>query len=274
MLVDRTDVPLGMSLRQAGRKAIVMNVSDFAAKGATPLAAMVSLGLPRNVRKTDVKQIGLGINQGAREHGIYVVGGDTNLTDNLVVSCFLFGTADPNLLVRRAGARVGDRVYVSGSFGHQAAGLMVLLGRGRAIGNRRTRLIRAVLWPRARLKLGIELARKRVATSCIDSSDGLAWSLYEIAHASKVGITITRMPTSPLAIRFARTNKTIVEDLVLYGGEEYELVFTSRPKKLRRLSRALRRNVIEIGRVTNEHGKVRFENGAVISPRGWDHFLG
>ena len=78
MLVGKTDVPRGMSLWQAARKAVVMNVSDFAAKGVAPKAALVSLGLPRGLLSSDVEEIGRGLNAGAREYGAYIIGGDTS----------------------------------------------------------------------------------------------------------------------------------------------------------------------------------------------------
>ncbi len=85
MLIGKTDVPQGMSLRQAARKAVVMNVSDFAAKGVSPVAVLVALGLPRSCSEEDIRQIGLGLNEGAREYGTYVIGGDTGESSDLVI---------------------------------------------------------------------------------------------------------------------------------------------------------------------------------------------
>lgn len=272
MLVGRTDVPPGMSIREAGRKAVVMNVSDFASKGVQPRAVMTSIGLPRETSRREIAQLARGINEGAREYGAYVLGGDTNLANDLIVSVFLYGAARPSQLIARNGAKPGDLVLTSGTFGHQAAGLRILLRRGRAPSRLAAKLVKSVLRPRARLSLGVNLAKRKVATSCIDSSDGLAWSLHEIARASKVGVRISKLPTSSLAKQFARINRVGVKELVLYGGEEYELVLTAPKERLKRLPSKFRDSLISIGEVTDEPGRVVFASGRKIEARGFDHF--
>src|SRR4030067_207469 len=89
-----TDVRVGMSFWQAARKAVVMNVSDFAAKGCLPVAALVSLGLPGSLPVAEVEAIAAGLNAGAREYGAYVIGGDTREASDGVIAGFLFGTAE------------------------------------------------------------------------------------------------------------------------------------------------------------------------------------
>jgi thiamine-monophosphate kinase len=103
MLIGKTDVPRGMSLWQAARKAVVMNISDFAAKGVQPTAALVSLGLPRGFMRKDVDEIARGLNSGAREHGAYIIGGDTSEASDLVIAISLFGTARKRALMLRGG---------------------------------------------------------------------------------------------------------------------------------------------------------------------------
>jgi len=277
MLVGKTDIPSGMSLRQAARKAIVMNVSDFAAKGVSPVAVMVSLGLPRSYDEEDVRQIGLGLNDGAREYGAYVVGGDTGEASDLVISCSLFGFCKSQTLVKRSTARPGDMVAVTGEFGKSAAGLKILLEKLEVPDKIRKPLTEAVLIPRARLKEGIALAETGVVTASIDSSDGLAWSLRELSVASNVGFTIDNVPVASEAAEFAQTFNLNPWELGLYGGEEYELVVTVKPEFWNKAEKAVEKLgscLIKIGEVTE---KIRLElkiDGKTlpIEPRGWEHF--
>ena len=191
MLVAATDVPPKMSFWQAARKAVVMNVSDFAAKGVKPKALLVSLGIPGKLARKDViEQIAEGLNAGAREYGAYILGGDTNEACDLIIACMLYGIAEKNRIVGRAGAKPGDIVAVTGLFGKTAAGLKILLEELEAEEPIRKRLVDSVLMPKARLKEGLALAEVGAASASIDSSDGLAWSLYELSKASSVGLSL------------------------------------------------------------------------------------
>ncbi|HZY47545.1 MAG TPA: thiamine-phosphate kinase, partial [Candidatus Bathyarchaeia archaeon] len=229
MLVASTDVPAGMSLREAARKAVVATVSDFAAKGVRPRALMVSLGLPGPAKKETVRQIAKGLQQASREYDCKIIGGDTNQAEDLVIDIAGVGITDPKRLVQRNGAKPGDIVAVTGPFGRPAAGLRILLSGSKRDHARFPSLVRAVLHPMARLREGMELARTGAVTSSIDSSDGLAWSLYEIARASRVHIEINQISTDQSVLEYARKKKMPATKLALYGGEEYELVTTIKP---------------------------------------------
>ena len=128
MLVGKTDVPEEMSLWQAARKAVVMNISDFASKGVQPTAALVSLGLTADFTRKNIEEIADGLNAGAREYGAYIIGGDTSETSDLIISVSLYGTAEKSTLMLRSGAKAGDILAVTGFFGKSAAGLRLLLG--------------------------------------------------------------------------------------------------------------------------------------------------
>src|SRR6266550_1478648 len=99
MLVAKTDVPPGMSLKMAARKAVAMCVSDFAAKGVRPTAFMVSLGLRRETPEAEVVELASGLLEASREWDLKLVGGDTNETDDLIIDCMMVGFA--NGVVRR-----------------------------------------------------------------------------------------------------------------------------------------------------------------------------
>jgi thiamine-monophosphate kinase len=277
MLVDKTDVPQKMNLWQAARKAVVMNISDFAAKGVKPLAILVSLGLPRKLTEKDIEEIGAGLNAGAREYGAYIIGGDTNEASDLVISISLFGIAKKEEIMLRSGAKPGDIVAVTGFFGKAAAGLKVLVKGFKASSDIRKVLIESVLMPKARLKEGLALNQTKAVTAAIDSSDGLAWSLHEIARASKVGFLIDKLPIAKEAEKFAEINNLDPLELTLYGGEEYELVLTLKPKLWKRAERVIEEvggKLLPIGKVTAER-RILLElkrKRIAIEPRGWEHF--
>jgi len=254
-----------------------MNISDFAAKGVKPLAILVSLGLPRTLKEKDIEQIGRGLNAGAREYGAYIIGGDTNEASDLVISLSLFGMAKKDELTLRSGAKPGNLVAVTGSFGKTAAGLKILLDSLEATSKIRKILVESVLMPHARLKEGLALSKTKAVTAAIDSSDGLAWSLHEIANASKVGFLINKLPIAEEVEEFAEINRLDPLELTLYGGEEYELVLTIRPNLWRKAEKAVEKvggKLLSIGRVTAERQVLMEINGKrrVIEPRGWEHF--
>ncbi|MER3601204.1 MAG: thiamine-phosphate kinase [Nitrososphaerota archaeon] len=272
MLVASTDIPPGMSLVQAGRKALAMSVSDFAAKGVKPLFALVSMGLPKELAsRAHVKRLADGISLAAREFGFKIAGGDTNEAKELVLDACLVGLAAK--IVPRSTAQVGDLVAVTGPFGYSAAGLEILLGGIKPISPEERLAVSKVMKPEPPLKLGLALAEQGIVTSSIDSSDGLALSLHHLAEASHKRINLHGLPTDEGVRRLAaRLNRT-VEELALYGGEELEIVYTlpiSKLKAGRRLARRFGKDLLVVGRVTEGSG-VAF-NGSEVERRGWLHF--
>jgi thiamine-monophosphate kinase len=275
MLVGSTDIPPGMTMRQAARKAVVANVSDLAAKGVKPLAGLVALGLPAYMTKHHIQEIAAGLSRGAKEYDFHLVGGDTNESKDLTITIALFAIASPRQVIRRSGAKVGDIVAVTGEFGSTSAGLKAVLKERKAPQKLPKPLYDAVYNPRAQLDLGLKLASSGALTSSIDSSDGLAWSLHELSEKSRVGILIDRVPISKAAMHFARRYGYRPNDLALFGGEEYHLVVTVRPERFVSLRRATRGKLISIGVVTSKRPGVMLEQrGELISiPRkGWEHF--
>ena len=229
MLVAKTDVPDEMSLFQAARKALIMNISDFASKGAQPVAALVALGLPPDFTQKNIEEIAEGLNRGAQEYGAYIIGGDTSETSDLIISISLFGTAQKSMLMLRSGAVAGDVLAVTGFFGKSSAGLRLLLGGCLASKNAKA-LVDAVFMPKARLTEGLALGGCGVVSASMDSSDGLAWTLHELARLSNVGFELDKIPVAPEVKRFAELNGLDAAELALYGGEEYELVVTVKPE--------------------------------------------
>ncbi len=273
MLVEHTDVPPGMSHRQAARKAVAMCVSDFAAKGVRPDSFMISLGLKRGVSEEEVAQLGRGLREAEREWGARLVGGDTNEAKELVIDCAMVGFAER--VVARRGARPGDALVVSGPFGYPPAGLKILAGGAKAGGSFATRAKRSVLMPSPNLDAGLALAP--YLTSAMDSSDGLARSLHILAGESGVGFDVTRLPAAEGVKEFAARNGLDLRKLVFEGGEEYVIVGTVKRRRFPDAKRAARSkggDLLEIGRATGEAGRVVFKSGGRVSAvrnAGWTH---
>ena len=273
MLVEHTDVPMGMSYREASRKSVAMCVSDFAAKGVKPDSFMASIGLRKTVTQGEVEGLARGFRDAEREWGVRMVGGDTNEADELVIDCSMVGFA--KRVVTRGGARPGDVLVVSGTFGSPPAGLLVLGGKAAAKPAFGERAKLSVLRPSPSLKTGLALAPH--LSSAMDSSDGLARSLHTLARESSVGFDITSLPGAEGAEEFALDNGLDYAKLVLEGGEEYVIVGTVEASKLEIAKVAARRaggRLLAIGSATSRKGRVRLVQDGRASPikdRGWTH---
>ena len=269
MLVAKTDVPKQMELWQAARKAVVMCASDVLVKGATPLCFMLSFGIPRFYKSGDIESLVRGVKAARDELGVQFVGGDTNECNDLVIDCTMLGTAKS--IVRRAGANNGDAVYVSGEFGFAAAGLKILQGNFKAKPSFEKRALEAVLMPKVKPNLAGII--RDYATASIDSSDGLALSLHQMAEAGKVSIHLEKVPTGEGLRVFADANDIDAEELALYGGEEYEMVFCVGRKNNAKIESTCKKSGNPITRIgVVKKGTGVFLSGKKIKRKGWIHF--
>jgi len=272
MLVEYTDKPPRMTWRQAGRKAVVSTISDIAAKGAEPRYILVSLGLRPDMLFIDFQELWRGIVDASDEYSTTILGGDINECSTVVVDVMCIGSGDK--LIPRSGAREGELVGTTGLFGRTGAGLHALLNNIEAD----REILEAVLNPSARVREGKALAETGAVSSCIDSSDGLAYSLWQLAEMSNVGIVIEKLPASREAVEYAEQHGLEAERLILYGGEEYELIFTFNREKEDEVRRTLSKTGCElhvIGEVINEHGVfMKSKDGKMtrLSPVGYEHF--
>lgn len=259
MLVGSTDVPPSMLPAQIARKSLVSCISDFAAKGILPSSCLLSLGIPKLTSLEFIKSLAQGFLNASVEFGMNILGGDTNHSREFVIDCSMLGhTSLPiSRIPVQSGARPGDIIVTSGPFGQTAAGLKIILDHAEANGQSKARFISAVMMPEPRLKFGVVLGRHM--SSSIDSSDGLAYSLYRIATKSKVDFVIKRIPIAAGIKQFALENKLNCENLVMYGGEEFEIVGTIPSKEIRtvkRLANSAKIKLIEIGKVSKGNGRV------------------
>jgi thiamine-monophosphate kinase len=258
------------SARDLGYKAIVVNLSDIAAMGASPRAAIVTLSLSPDVEAPWVIELYAGMREACDEHALWLVGGDLTRGAQIAISVTVAGDVAPGRGVTRAGARPGDVVAVTGELGASAAGLRIARA-GRVGGERDRALLLAHLRPTARVGEGAVLAR-RGATAMMDVSDGLAKDLARLASASDVGVRL-RLAEVPVA-------DGADPGEALAGGEDYELVVTlPGPDILEAAAAELRASfgtaLTAIGDVVAGAGLVAIEDDASERPleaAGWDHF--
>ena len=279
MLVWKTDIPQGMTHFQAGRKAVVMNFSDLGSKGVQPLAFLAALGTPSTTSVNDIEEMAKGFEAGVREYGGYMVGGDTNEACDIIISGLAYGLAEERRLVLRGTSRPGDILATTGNFGNTSAAFKILLDGVEAPKALRDKLVDSVYMPRARVSAGIALASSGAVSSSMDSSDGLAVSLYDLQKSSGNGFRLNNIPLTREAKSFADLHNFDEASLALYGGEEYELVFTVKPNMICEAKSALRGtgvDLIELGVVTKEKKIVYIEDGGEkpVGKGGWEHFRG
>ncbi len=273
MLVESTDVPPLMRPYQIARKSIVSCVSDLIAKGVKPIAAMISLGLPRDKSDRWIRSLIRGFVIARKEYDIEIIGGDTNESKELVIDCFMYGRA--NRVVKRKGARIGDRVLTVPIYGYTKLGLLHLLERKPIPRGWKKKVLDSVFFPKPPVELGVKVISK-YATSSMDSSDGLSITLNEIASINSVGILIYEMPTPEGFIEAVLQYNYDPVDLVFFGGEEYQPVFTVNKEEVGtviELSRRLGIGVVEIGEVIKERGVfLRIgDKKRRLEPKGWIH---
>ena len=276
MLVYSTDVPPGMNYSQIARKSIVMSVSDLSSKGVIPYGVLVSLGITRSMKRSDIESLIDGFSSASNDFGVRIVGGDVNETSELIITCSMFGFSDS--IVKRGGAHPNESVVVSGPFGLPASGLKILLESAKADKRFKINALNSLYVPTPPFKLGVELHKSGIPTSSIDSSDGLAVSLYEISEQSGVCIRIDNIPVPDGLVQFAKTNNLVVDELVLYGGEEYEIVWTIPDEKFglaNRIAKRMGRRLMPIGRTLSKPtGSVYLTDGGKnkrVERRGWMH---
>jgi len=259
------------SFYNIGKKSVAVNVSDIAAMAGTPKWALLCLGLPPALSLADIKELIGGIVSEADAFGVKIVGGDISRAETISISLTLLGEA-PGKPILRSSAKEGDNILVTGTLGDAAAGLKALEQKLDI-----PTLIKKHLNPTPRLEVGHVLAKEKLARSLIDLSDGLGSDLNRLCKESGVGARIyaCQIPLSPQLIRHAPSLEQSACDFALYGGEDYELLFTTSPEKTDIIDKFLSIQISVIGKiVSQEHGiHVVYPDGQ-SKPLEWgfDHF--
>jgi thiamine-monophosphate kinase len=283
MLVEDVDFTRAIPLRFIARKSLAVNLSDLAAMGAAPSHALLALGIAEWARPS-IDDFLVAIAGMATEYGIEIVGGDLSRAEKLTISVTAIGRVVSRPLLR-SGARPGDRIYLSRPIGGSATGL-ALLQKGWTVDEGPTHFgyaerelalsaIRRHVDPEPEVALGQKLAGIAEVTACIDVSDGLSTDVHHLCDASGCGAQLERerIPMFPDLMASAHRLGVRAQDVVLHGGEEYALLFTSSLPESQ-MSARVGRPVYAIGRMTRDQGVVLLENGVPrrLEAGGFDHF--
>lgn len=268
---------------QIGSKLVTTTFSDLAAKGAQPELFLASLVLESSMRKDELEELAASIQITAHKYQAQYLGGDLGSSQEAVLTGVGIGSIPSGKILTRRDAAIGDLVCVTGHFGLTTIGLDYLLSpeHQRIPGVPTALLTRALdllYEPKPRILEGRLLSEHQLATASIDSSDGLAISLHWLAQASGVGIVLHTLPIHPELEPYLET-KQMAKDVALFGGEEYELIFTISPSQLNDIRHIFAENdlqILVIGECIPKPG-VFLDTDGTTSPvpmRGWDAFQG
>jgi thiamine-monophosphate kinase len=264
------------------RKALRMNLSDLAAKGAKPLGFVMAVALPESTEDAWLAAFAAALGEDAGRYGCPLLGGDTDHTPGLMsISITAFGAVPQGRMVQRLGARVGDSVLVTGTIGDAALGLRLrgdrnLASRWRLTDAMAGHLLARYLRPEPRTALAEAVLS--FASAAMDVSDGLAGDLAKLCRASSLAadIDVAQVPFSDAAHTAIASRSTLV-DTVLTGGDDYEIVLTVAPAKLQAFhaaAKAARVPVTEIGRMRAGDGAQFMREGKplVFARPAFSHF--
>ncbi len=249
---------------EVGRKSLMVNLSDVAAMGATPVATLLSLSLPESAQGEWSEAFMRGYYDASREAGVALVGGDTTASrDRISINVVAIGRVQGANIKRRSAAKVGDIIAVTGKLGTSSKGLVdIMFGELDTVAAKHHRVAQA------RIAEGVWLGGRTEVHAMMDISDGIASDIKHIMELSKVGadIELKAIPTD-YDIRYATT-----------GGEDYELLLTVDAERFEILSQefmeATGTILTAIGRITDSGELQWLEDGApaTVELKGFTHF--
>ncbi|MCA1906969.1 MAG: thiamine-phosphate kinase [Magnetospirillum sp.] len=261
------------------RKLVRVNLSDLAAKGAKPFAIMLSAAFPQDVGTDWLRRFADGLAQDCHDYGVALIGGDTVSTPGpLTLTLTAFGLVGQGRALLRSGGRDGDKVFVTGTLGDGALGLLSRQGRlPRLDPDLRDQLTRRYLLPEPRTTLGPKLVG--LAHAAMDVSDGLVQDVGHLCRQSGLGAVIIAadLPLSPAAQQALADDPSLLSK-VLGGGDDYEIVFAAPPEHADKIIRL----ADDVGVAVTAIGHLRSGTDVVVQDgqgrpldlarTGWRHF--
>ena len=254
-IVEGVDFFTNDSADSIAHKIICYNLSDLSSMGASPYCFNLSLGLPKKINKKWIIIFSKKILKLQKKYKFFLLGGDIAQTKHIIISATFFGKIRKSKIIRRDGAKINDDIWVTGNLGNSFAGLMLKKNIIRENDSIKKFFIKKYLYPNPCLignKLGL------IATSAIDISDGFYGDLDKLLLRNNLGanIDIESIPILPKLKNLIRLNKVKINKL-LSAGDDYEILFTSNPKKrniINALSKKNKIKITKVGTIINKKG--------------------
>jgi len=271
-----------ISPEHLGRRAMAVNISDIAAMGGQPTYALVSMALPPDLPVATFDAIFAGMRAQMAEYSAGIIGGNlARTTGKLVIDVFMMGRVAVAQMMTRRGAQPGDDIYLTGEPGRSSAGLAILNRYGAAFPEEFADVVQAHRLPIPRVREGMGIAQSGAATAMIDISDGIAGDLAHICHESNVGAELyqEKIPCTQVIRAAASAVAENPWHYILFGGEDYELLFTARPdaeQKIHRIAGVCGTPIGKIGRILSSDCGIKLveaEGTRIdLAAESWNHF--
>ncbi|MDR2967444.1 MAG: thiamine-phosphate kinase [Methanobacteriaceae archaeon] len=303
MLIEKSHFPKQMSYFQIGKKAVTVNVSDLAAMGAKPIGILINLAIPKKLKLSYFDELIDGILDACSYYKIPLVGGDTNQSDEIIISGTALGEVKKEKTLFKHGFGDGDLIAITDKIGLAALGFEIFnsqistkLIKKSLVNHEIDRnivdlAIQKVLNPIAKINEGMILSY--FASSATDITDGLASELYELCNSnknknpnSKLGMIIyeNKLPFLDEITKISKILKKNPLNLILHTGEDFELLFTINKDNLEKLYELnkIKKNKFDffdfyiIGEINNKNKvEIKHINGSVkeLSSKGYEHLV-
>ena len=275
MISQKTHIPEQMTPFQIGWFIIAINLSDIAAKGGDPFGLVVSFGLPKNTTELFLTELTKGADACATTFDTHIIGGDTKETGEINICGTAFGFVKKDKFMPRKGACPEDIVAVTGTLGKAGAGYFNLKNK-----TLDKDISKALLEPVPKLREGRILAEQKCVTSCMDLSDGLSSSLYQLSDLNDIGFEIdqSKIPLYPELIQLKKKQRNLnIFDFALHFGGDYELILTIPKKyfeKIKKLMEKQDMDLFAIGKVTRKKEIILCtdKDKKILENKGYEHF--
>ncbi len=273
MISEKNHIPKVMTAWQIGWFIVAVNLSDIVSKGGRPIGFVLSLGIPSETKESFFKELIQGAYDCSRKYDCPIVGGDTKENSEMTICGTVLGLVDKEKFLSRRGCKPGDIVAVTGGLGGAGAGFY-------AIENNidKPDVWKGLLEPEPKIAEGKILSDSGLVSCCMDISDGLSSSLYQLGTMNNVGFEIFKkeIPTSDSLKELDNIKSSDLDFFVLHFGGDYELLLTVDSDNFDELKDLIENNggrLTGIGRVTEDKRvKIVDVDSKILENKGYEHF--